>query len=76
MLMAEGNLTKDSTGLYLEFYNAGVDYDAALDLIGNKDEGTGLYGYIDSAVQDLATVDDVERIVGVPDFIEGTMRDY
>ena len=68
----EGNLTKDSTGLYLEFYNAGVDYDAALDLIGNKDEGTGLYGYIDSAVQDLATVDDVERIVGVPDIDEET----
>jgi hypothetical protein len=37
--------------------------------------GTGLYGYIDAAVQDLATVDDVERIVGVPDFIEGTDED-
>ena len=36
------------------------------------DETSGLYGYIDTAVKDLATVSDVERIVGVPDFIEGT----
>jgi hypothetical protein len=42
------------------------------DAIGNKDEGTGLYGYIDAAVQDLATVADVERIVGVPDIDEET----
>jgi hypothetical protein len=46
--------------------------DPITDAIGNKDEGTGLYGYIDAAVQDLATVADVERIVGVPDIDEET----
>ncbi len=76
----EGNLTKDSTGLYLEFYNAGVDYDTALGLIGNKDEGTGLYGYIDDAVEGLATTTQVTRIeddvdtlvnyVGVPPSVD------
>ena len=64
----EGNLTKDSTGLYLEFYNAGVDYDTALGLIGNKDEGTGLYGYIDDAVEELATKEDVKNLVGEPEY--------
>ena len=75
-----GELTKDSTGLYLEFYNAGVDYDTALGLIGNKDEGTGLYGYIDDAVEGLATTtqvtdiqDDVTTLVnyvGVPPSVD------
>jgi hypothetical protein len=64
----EGNLTKDSTGLYLEFYNAGIDYNTALDLIGNEDEGTGLYGYIDKAVEKLATKEDVKNLVGVPEY--------
>jgi guanyl-specific ribonuclease Sa len=62
------------TGLYGDLFTLGVDVERIEGAIGNKDEGTGLYGYIDSAVQDLATVDDVERIVGVPDFIECTMR--
>jgi hypothetical protein len=64
----EGNLTKDSTGLYLEFYNAGIDYNTALDLIGNEDEGTGLYGYIADAVEGLATKTDVENLVGIPEY--------
>jgi guanyl-specific ribonuclease Sa len=56
------------TGLYGDLFTLGVDVERIESAIGNKDEGTGLYGYIDSAVQDLATVDDVERIVGVPAF--------
>jgi guanyl-specific ribonuclease Sa len=63
------------TGLYGDLFTLGVDVERIEGAIGNKDEGTGLYGYIDAAVQDLATVDDVERIVGVPDFIEGTDED-
>jgi guanyl-specific ribonuclease Sa len=63
------------TGLYGDLFTLGVDVERIEDAIGNKDEGTGLYGYIDAAVQDLATVADVERIVGVPDFIEGTDED-
>ena len=59
----EGNLTKDSTGLYLEFYNAGIDYNTALDLIGNKDEGTGLYGYISGIRDDI-----VQNYIGEPEY--------
>jgi len=80
------------TGLYGDMYNLGIDVGRIEGLIGNPEDGnglygvigtpaagdipgTGLYGYIDTAVQDLATVADVERIVGVPDFIEGTDED-
>jgi hypothetical protein len=60
------------TGLYGEMLAAGATINDIEEAIGNQDEGTGLYGYIDAAVQDLATVADVERIVGVPDIDEET----
>ena len=56
------------TGLYGNLFALGITVDDIEKAIGNKDEGTGIYGYIDDAVEDLATVSDVERIVGVPDF--------
>ena len=80
------------TGLYGDMYNLGIDVGRIEGLIGNPEDGnglygvigtpaagdipgTGLYGYIDAAVTGLATTEDVERIVGVPDFIEGTDED-
>lgn len=60
------------TGLYGELFTLGVDVGRIEDAIGNEDEGTGLYGYIDDAVEGLATTEDVEQIVGVPDIDEET----
>jgi hypothetical protein len=64
------------TGLYGEMLDAGATINDIEEAIGNQDEGTGLYGYIDAAVKDLATTEDVERIVGVPDLDEeGNLTD-
>jgi len=64
------------TGLYGEMLDAGATINDIEEAIGNQDEGTGLYGYIDAAVEDLATTEDVERIVGVPDLDEeGNLTD-
>ena len=77
------------TGLYGDMYNLGIDVGRIEGLIGNPEDGnglygvigtpaagdipgTGLYGYIDAAVTGLATTEDVERIVGVPDIDEET----
>jgi hypothetical protein len=66
----EGNLTADSTGLYLEFYEAGLDYNDVVELIGVPDdpstpdvnEGRGLFGYVGQSSQDLE--DYIDRTFG------------
>jgi hydrogenase maturation factor len=65
-----GELTDKSTGLYLDFYNAGVDYDTVINLIGVPDnpetedvnEGRGLFGYVGQSSQDLE--DYIDRTFG------------
>ncbi len=65
-----GELTDKSTGLYLDFYNAGVDYDTVIGLIGVPDdpstpdvnEGRGLFGYVGQSSQDLE--DYIDRTFG------------
>jgi hypothetical protein len=56
-------LTDKSTGLYLDFYNAGVDYDTVINLIGVPDdpstpdvnEGRGLFGYVGESNEAVKT---------------------
>ncbi len=60
------------TGIYGDLFSLGVDIENIEDAIGSADDSSGLYGYIDAAVEDLATTEDVERIVGVPDIDEET----
>jgi hypothetical protein len=71
---ADGNPTKEltdkSTGLYLDFYNAGVDYDTVIGLIGVPDdpetedvnEGRGLFGYVGKSNEDVKTY--IDNLLG------------
>jgi hypothetical protein len=63
---ADGNTTDEivgGTGLYGEMVNLGIDVGRIEGAIGNKDAGTGLYGYISGIRDDI-----VQNYIGEPEY--------